>query len=160
MTTSMRVLVVQPISHTLPLMYLQTTTTTTRPQTCILALHASAHSAPCNVLPLPKNLLSARSLATPVILGRLCIFLVPKRFLGYLVALQLGSVFWYASHLILNAVACIDRLGLQHDKSILHLDLKPGNVLLTWDEGALMYAYIHPQLSSSLMTCQPTRDAL
>ena len=28
---------------------------------------------------------------------------------------------------------------LQHEKSILHLDLKPGNVLLTWDEGKLMY---------------------
>lgn len=27
---------------------------------------------------------------------------------------------------------------LQHDKTILHLDLKPGNVLLTWDEEALM----------------------
>ena len=26
----------------------------------------------------------------------------------------------------------------QHDKSILHLDLKPGNVLLTWDDGLLM----------------------
>lgn len=25
----------------------------------------------------------------------------------------------------------------QHNKSILHLDLKPGNVLLTWDEGRL-----------------------
>lgn len=31
-------------------------------------------------------------------------------------------------------------VSFQHDKSILHLDLKPGNVLLTWDDGALMYA--------------------
>ncbi|KAI9510196.1 kinase-like protein [Russula earlei] len=29
-------------------------------------------------------------------------------------------------------------LGFLHDKSILHLDLKPGNVLLTWDEGTLI----------------------
>ena len=28
---------------------------------------------------------------------------------------------------------------VKHDKSILHLDLKLGNVLLTWDEGKLMY---------------------
>ena len=93
MITSMRVLVVQPTSHTQPPMRLPTTTTTTRPQKCILALHASEHSAPCNVLPLQKNLLSARSLATLVIPGRLSIFSVPKKFLAYLVALQLGSVF-------------------------------------------------------------------
>ena len=29
--------------------------------------------------------------------------------------------------------------SMQHEKSILHLDLKPGNVLLTWDEGRLVY---------------------
>ncbi|KAG1906220.1 kinase-like protein [Suillus fuscotomentosus] len=29
-------------------------------------------------------------------------------------------------------------LAFLHDKSILHLDLKPGNVLLTWDEGTLI----------------------
>ena len=30
---------------------------------------------------------------------------------------------------------------VKHNKSILHLDLKPGNVLLTWDEGKLMYFF-------------------
>ncbi|TFK71136.1 kinase-like protein [Pluteus cervinus] len=29
-------------------------------------------------------------------------------------------------------------LGFLHNKSILHLDLKPGNVLLTWDDGKLI----------------------
>jgi serine/threonine protein kinase len=33
----------------------------------------------------------------------------------------------------------VEGLGFLHGKSILHLDLKPGNVLLTWDEGRLMY---------------------
>ncbi|THH08743.1 hypothetical protein EW146_g8898 [Bondarzewia mesenterica] len=32
----------------------------------------------------------------------------------------------------------VEGLGFLHDKSILHLDLKPGNVLLTWDEGKLI----------------------
>ncbi|TFY82901.1 hypothetical protein EWM64_g1112 [Hericium alpestre] len=32
----------------------------------------------------------------------------------------------------------VEGLGFLHDKSILHLDLKPGNVLLTWDEGRLI----------------------
>ena len=32
----------------------------------------------------------------------------------------------------------LNELIQQHDRSILHLDLKPGNVLLTYDEGALM----------------------
>lgn len=36
----------------------------------------------------------------------------------------------------------------QHDKSILHLDLKPGNVLLTWDEGNLMCAFGYMFLST------------
>ncbi|KAI0341488.1 kinase-like protein [Trametopsis cervina] len=32
----------------------------------------------------------------------------------------------------------VEGLAFLHDKSILHLDLKPGNVLLTWDEGRLL----------------------
>ncbi|KIP06309.1 hypothetical protein PHLGIDRAFT_107158 [Phlebiopsis gigantea 11061_1 CR5-6] len=32
----------------------------------------------------------------------------------------------------------VEGLSFLHDKSILHLDLKPGNVLLTWDEGRLI----------------------
>ncbi|GJE86683.1 serine/threonine protein kinase-like protein [Phanerochaete sordida] len=32
----------------------------------------------------------------------------------------------------------VEGLAFLHEKSILHLDLKPGNVLLTWDEGRLI----------------------
>jgi len=50
-------------------------------------------------------------------------------------------------------------LGFLHDKSILHLDLKPGNVLLTWDEVTLMYA-CSCLLFVLLTAWQPTCDAL
>ena len=36
-----------------------------------------------------------------------------------------------------NSGEC-DHSREQHHKSILHLDLKPGNVLLTWDDGKLV----------------------
>ncbi|EFI26761.1 other/IKS protein kinase [Coprinopsis cinerea okayama7 len=32
----------------------------------------------------------------------------------------------------------VEGLGFLHSKSILHLDLKPGNVLLTWDDGKMI----------------------
>ncbi|KAI0319145.1 kinase-like domain-containing protein [Amylostereum chailletii] len=32
----------------------------------------------------------------------------------------------------------VEGLSFLHDKTILHLDLKPGNVLLTWDQGTLI----------------------
>src|ERR1700761_6725109 len=105
MITSMRVLVVQPTSHTLPPIMHPPTMTTTLPLKCIPALLASAHSVLCNAPLLPKNLLCARSLATLAIPGRQCIFSVRRRFLVYLVALQLGSVFWCASHFFWDVVA-------------------------------------------------------
>lgn len=51
---------------------------------------------------------------------------------------------WKAVHLISAEEAqslfadVTHGLAFLHDKSILHLDLKPGNVLLTWDEGRLI----------------------
>ncbi|KAF8815160.1 kinase-like protein [Phlegmacium glaucopus] len=44
----------------------------------------------------------------------------------------------------------VEGLRFLHSKSILHLDLKPGNVLLTWDEGRLMYIFV-VDLSTSLI---------
>ncbi|KAJ7886358.1 kinase-like domain-containing protein [Mycena leptocephala] len=52
----------------------------------------------------------------------------------------------------------VEGLGFLHDKSILHLDLKPGNVLLTWDEGKLipraMLEYTSPESLPSPHTGQ------
>ncbi|ESK86246.1 kinase-like protein [Moniliophthora roreri MCA 2997] len=54
-----------------------------------------------------------------------------------------GSGTWSAIHLLsADEVKSLFRdvvegLAFLHNKSILHLDLKPGNVLLTWDEGRL-----------------------
>ena len=42
----------------------------------------------------------------------------------------------------------VEGLGFLHSKSILHLDLKPGNVLLTWDEGQLMYVRLFAYIVS------------
>ena len=46
-------------------------------------------------------------------------------------------LFGVLSLFLRNVDQAIDKLW-QHDKSILHLDLKPGNVLLTWDEERMM----------------------
>ncbi|KAF8914692.1 kinase-like domain-containing protein [Mucidula mucida] len=51
---------------------------------------------------------------------------------------------WTAVHLLSPEEAkslfgdVVEGLAFLHAKSILHLDLKPGNVLLTWDEGRLI----------------------
>ncbi|KAJ7151236.1 kinase-like domain-containing protein [Mycena filopes] len=55
-----------------------------------------------------------------------------------------SSATWTAVHLLSAEEVkslfrdVVDGLAFLHDKSILHLDLKPGNVLLTWDEGKLI----------------------
>lgn len=49
----------------------------------------------------------------------------------------------------------------QHSRSILHLDLKPGNVLLTWDEGRLMCAiYFNRVLGGVLILAYRPRAML
>ncbi|KAK0203952.1 kinase-like domain-containing protein [Desarmillaria ectypa] len=55
-----------------------------------------------------------------------------------------GMQMWTAVHLLSPEEVksiftdVVEGLAFLHDKSILHLDLKPGNVLLTWDEGELI----------------------
>ncbi|CAL1709204.1 unnamed protein product [Somion occarium] len=55
-----------------------------------------------------------------------------------------GKANWRAVHLLSAEEVkslfsdVVSGLAFLHDKSILHLDLKPGNVLLTWDEGKLI----------------------
>ncbi|THH32569.1 hypothetical protein EUX98_g1644 [Antrodiella citrinella] len=55
-----------------------------------------------------------------------------------------GTGNWLAVHLLsaeeVKALFAdvVGGLAFLHDKSILHLDLKPGNVLLTWEQGKLI----------------------
>ena len=46
----------------------------------------------------------------------------------------------------------------QHNKSILHLDLKPGNVLLTWDDGRIMYVCPFDFVQSSPHLIWPAQE--
>ncbi|TDL15946.1 kinase-like protein [Rickenella mellea] len=48
-------------------------------------------------------------------------------------------------------------LSFLHDRSILHLDLKPGNVLLTWDEGMLIPRAMLSDFGTSQDMIQPAR---
>ncbi|KAI5116294.1 hypothetical protein M0805_002164 [Coniferiporia weirii] len=49
-------------------------------------------------------------------------------------------------------------LAFLHDKSILHLDLKPGNVLLTWDEDALIPRAMLSDFGTSRDMIEPSRS--
>ncbi|KAF4581706.1 putative serine/threonine-protein kinase iks1 [Pleurotus pulmonarius] len=54
----------------------------------------------------------------------------------------------------------VSGLAFLHDRSILHLDLKPGNVLLTWDEGSLIPRAMLSDFGTSrdMLQTSPTRS--
>ncbi|KAJ6590715.1 other/IKS protein kinase [Mycena vulgaris] len=52
----------------------------------------------------------------------------------------------------------VEGLAFLHDKSILHLDLKPGNVLLTWDEGKLIPRAMLSDFGTSRDMLHPSRS--
>ncbi|KAJ7274919.1 kinase-like protein [Mycena rebaudengoi] len=52
----------------------------------------------------------------------------------------------------------VEGLAFLHDKSILHLDLKPGNVLLTWDEGKLIPRAMLSDFGTSRDMIHPSRS--
>ncbi|THH07039.1 hypothetical protein EW145_g3655 [Phellinidium pouzarii] len=52
----------------------------------------------------------------------------------------------------------VSGLAFLHDKSILHLDLKPGNVLLTWDEDVLIPRAMLSDFGTSRDRLQPSRS--
>ncbi|KIM76169.1 hypothetical protein PILCRDRAFT_12941 [Piloderma croceum F 1598] len=51
----------------------------------------------------------------------------------------------------------VEGLAFLHDKSILHLDLKPGNVLLTWDEDRLIPRAMLSDFGTSRDMLHPSR---